>query len=145
MRTTDGDERVFQTANLFFPRWTNFMCVLHDFLRTRRVPLIARQCTISLRRRGQLCRPIWPPRWRASASGGGSPCQVWSIFKTISVIWLRSRRPRPTRSRERRQEGGRGSLSLSLSDFLLLSLSFPSSSRSPCSRLPSSMACFGFS
>ena len=115
MRTTDGDERVFQTANLFFPRWTNFMCVLHHFLRTRRVPLIARQCTISLRRRGQLCRPIWPPRWRASASGGGSPCQVWSIFKTISVIWLRSRRPRPTRSRERRQEGGRGSLSLSLS------------------------------
>ena len=130
MRTTDG---VLQTANLFFPRWTNFTCVLHHTI-TRaawRVPLIARQCTISPRRRGQLCRPIWPPRRRASASAerrGGSPCQLWSIFKTISVIWRRRTRPR---RRRKRREGGRGHLSPSLSDF-----SFPHSLFRPPLGLP---------
>ena len=95
VRTTDGGlQHVFHSANLF-SHAGQISCVSYiAFCNGRvRVSLIARHCTLSPGpapgRGGQLCQPIWP-LWRA-----GSPCQLWSIFKTISVIW------RPTGRRRR--------------------------------------------
>ena len=95
VRTTDGGlQHVFHSANLF-SHAGQISCVSYIASCDGRVSLIARHCTLSPGpgRGGQLCQPIWP-LWRA-----GSPCQLWSIFKTISVIW------RPAGLRRRRDGG----------------------------------------